>query len=87
MFDSLFDSLLDNQFVRSMSTMLDVIMYTIISAIVLVSGYLTFKIIKLIVQITLIINHVIGIISNVVNLGLRFTKLIDKLTKSKQDKT
>jgi len=70
-----------------MSTMLDVIMYTIISTIVLVSGYLTFKIIKLIIQITLIINHVIGIISNVVNLGLRFTRLIDKLTKSKQDKT
>ena len=38
-----------------MSTMLDVIMYTIIS--------------------------------NVLNLGLRFTKLIDKITKSKQDKT
>ena len=70
-----------------MSTMLDVIMYTIISTIVLVSGYLTVKIIKLIIQITLIINHVIGIISNVVNLGLRFTRLIDKLTKSKQDKT
>lgn len=70
-----------------MSTMLDVIMYTIISAIVLVSGYLTFKIIKLIVQIAMIINYVIGIISNVVNLGLRFTKLIDKITKSKQDKT
>lgn len=70
-----------------MNTMLDVITYTIISTIVLVSGYLTFKIIKLIVQITLIINHVIGIISNVLNLGLRFTKLIDKLTKSKQDKT
>ena len=87
MFDSLFDSLLDNQFVRSMSTMLDVIMYTIISAIVLVSGYLTFKIIKLIVQIAMIINYVVSIISNVVNLGLRFTKLIDKITKSKQDKT
>lgn len=70
-----------------MSTMLDVIMYTIISAIVLVSGYLTFKIIKLIVQIAMIINYVVSIISNVVNLGLRFTKLIDKITKSKQDKT
>lgn len=70
-----------------MSTMLDVIMYTIISAIVLVSGYLTFKIIKLIVQIAMIINYVVSIISNVVNLGLRFTKVIDKLTKSKQDKT
>lgn len=67
--------------------MLDVIMYTIISAIVLVSGYLTFKIIKLIVQIAMIINYVVSIISNVVNLGLRFTKVIDKLTKSKQDKT
>ena len=70
-----------------MNTMLDVIMYTIISTIVLVSGYLTFKIIKLIVQIAMIINYVVSIISNVVNLGLRFTKLIDKLTKSKQDKT
>jgi len=82
---------MDNEFMKSIMTFVEIIStlmsmfgYIIITATALMMGYLTFKTIKLIFKICILINLIIGIITNIATYTIKFVKVAKDLTTPKK---
>lgn len=91
MFDRLSSWMMDNEFMKSImtfveiiSTMMSMFGYIIITATALMMGYLTFKTIKLIFKICILINLIIGIITNITVYTIKLVKIVKDLTTPKK---
>jgi hypothetical protein len=91
MFDRLSSWLMDNELMKSMINFIEIIGslismfgYIIITAIALLMGYLTFKVIKLMFKITIFISLVIGILSNITIYAIKLVKIVKDMTTPKK---
>ena len=91
MFDRLSSWLMDNEFMKSIMTFVEIISalmsmfgYIIITATALMMGYLTFKTIKLIFKICILINLIIGIIINITISAIKLVKIVKDVTTPKK---
>ena len=71
-------------FVEIISTLMSMFGYIIITATALMMGYLTFKTIKLIFKICILINLIIGIIINITIYAIKLVKIVKDVTTPKK---
>ena len=71
-------------FVEIISTLMSMFGYIIITATALMMGYLTFKTIKLIFKICILINLIIGIITNITIYAIKLVKMVKDITTPKK---
>jgi hypothetical protein len=86
-FDRLSQWLLDTELMKSFMGLVEITTnmiltfgYIIIAASVVMSGYLTFKVIKLMFKICIFINLIIGILINIMNYVIKFIKFMKDIT-------